>query len=194
MASAARFERIAALRQGIADTYDMAYGLIARQAGTIRLRLCPLRRPENTGAGAALRLTPGQAARGVRFRHAQSARLVRWPRRRNLLHRQSGRLGRDQQVVPHRRWTLLRLAGSAETAHHQAGRQDDDLGAVRLGPFDQRSCIRQYGWQVRPICRAILLGRADVRRRDHPSQCRKSERRVSRRVLPVLGQRTARPA
>ena len=83
------------------------------------------------GAGGALALDAGQAAGGGRLRHAQPARLVRRPGRRGLLHRQPGRLGRDQQALPRRR-----------RASSTAGRTAARRSTPRSRPARRRSGCR----------------------------------------------------
>src|SRR5204863_233654 len=77
------------------------------------------------------------AGRGDRLRDAQPARLVRRPGGRNLLHRQPGRLGGDQQALPPGGRQVLRVAEPGPAAApFEARGQGGRLGAVRLGPVD----------------------------------------------------------
>ncbi len=64
---AVRFERVAALSQGIADTYDMAYGLVRDKRGRFVFGYAPYGDRKIPGAGAALRLTPGKPPEAFAF-------------------------------------------------------------------------------------------------------------------------------
>ena len=63
-----RFDRVAALPHGIADTYDMAYGLARDKQRPLRLRLRPLRQHDD----ARLRRRARARARASRRRRSRS--------------------------------------------------------------------------------------------------------------------------
>jgi glucose/arabinose dehydrogenase/cytochrome c551/c552 len=58
---AARFERVALLPHGIADTYDMAYGLARDKDGNFIYSYAPYANTTMSGSGSALRLKPGKS-------------------------------------------------------------------------------------------------------------------------------------
>ncbi len=64
---AERFERIAALPHGIADTYDYAYGLARDRRGAFVYTFAPYANASMPGAGSALRLVPGRKPEEVSF-------------------------------------------------------------------------------------------------------------------------------
>ena len=180
--AADRFDRVAALPHGVADTYD---GLRPgpRPDRRLRLQLRPVRQQRRCPARAAsCDWSPGKPPRGGRLRDAQPARLVRRAGRRGLLHRQPGRLGRREQALPRRRRPVLRLGPTrprSSTPTKPAGKAGG-LGALRLGPVDQRRRLRPHRRQVRAVRRPVLPGRADVRRGHRPGQRREGERRSTR--------------
>ena len=61
------FVRIAALPHGVADTYDMAYGLVRNKAGQFVFGYAPYADAKLPGAGGALRLTPGKPPEEIAF-------------------------------------------------------------------------------------------------------------------------------
>ena len=61
--TADRFERVAALPHGVADTYDYAYGLVRDQTGGFVLSYAPYANTTMPGSGGVLRLLPGQSVR-----------------------------------------------------------------------------------------------------------------------------------
>ncbi|MFO0822641.1 MAG: hypothetical protein U0792_05890 [Gemmataceae bacterium] len=125
-----KFERVAALPQGIADAYDMGYGLARDKDGRFVFGHAAYGDPEDARGRFRAATETREASRGSRVRTAERTRLVQWQRRRSVLHRQSGRLGRHEQALPRQRGEVLRLAQSRATAaHHEACRQDDRVGA-----------------------------------------------------------------
>jgi hypothetical protein len=62
-----RFERIAPVEQGIADTYDYGYGLVRDKSGAFVFTQAPHADRRLPGAGNALRLVPGQKAKEIAF-------------------------------------------------------------------------------------------------------------------------------
>ncbi|HVK09883.1 MAG TPA: hypothetical protein VM597_14025, partial [Gemmataceae bacterium] len=62
-----RFDRVAALPHGVADTYDMAYGLARDRAGRFVFGYAPYANQTLPGSGGALRLTPGKPVEEVAF-------------------------------------------------------------------------------------------------------------------------------
>jgi glucose/arabinose dehydrogenase len=62
-----RFERVAALPHGVADTYDMAYGLARDRAGRFVLGYAPYANATIPGSGGAIRLTPGKPPEEVAY-------------------------------------------------------------------------------------------------------------------------------
>jgi hypothetical protein len=64
---AERFERAALLPHGIADTYDMAYGLARDREGRFVFSYAPYADAKMTGAGAVLRMKPGKPPEEVAF-------------------------------------------------------------------------------------------------------------------------------
>lgn len=64
---AERFERVAELSHGAADTYDYAYGLARDKTGAFVFSYAPYANASLPGAGSALRLTPGQPPREIAF-------------------------------------------------------------------------------------------------------------------------------
>ena len=139
-----RFDRVAALPHGVADTYDYAYGLVRDRAGGFVLSYAPYANTTMPGSGGVLRLVPGQGAAGGRLRAPQPAGLVRRAGSRGLLHRQPGRMGRDQQALPRARRdgsTASRTRRRQQHADRPAGTAGG-LGPVRLGQVDQRRRLR----------------------------------------------------
>jgi mono/diheme cytochrome c family protein len=61
------FERIAVLPHGIADTYDMAYGLARDKGGNFVFGYAPYANATMPGSGGALRLKPGKPPEEVAF-------------------------------------------------------------------------------------------------------------------------------
>jgi glucose/arabinose dehydrogenase/mono/diheme cytochrome c family protein len=64
---ASRFERVALLPHGIADTYDMAYGLARDKEGNFIYSYAPYASTTISGSGSALRLKPGKPPGEVAF-------------------------------------------------------------------------------------------------------------------------------
>lgn len=64
---AERFDRMFALPHGIADTYDMAYGLVRDKSGAFVLSYAPYANATLPGSGAALRMKPGKPAEEIAF-------------------------------------------------------------------------------------------------------------------------------
>ena len=62
-----RFDRVAALPQGVADDYDYAYGLVRDKAGAFIYSHAPHANATMPGSGGALRLVPGQEPREIAF-------------------------------------------------------------------------------------------------------------------------------
>jgi mono/diheme cytochrome c family protein len=62
-----RFERIAALPHGIADTYDMAYGLARDKEGRFVFGYAPYANQTMPGSGGVLRLKPGKPPEEVAY-------------------------------------------------------------------------------------------------------------------------------
>jgi glucose/arabinose dehydrogenase len=62
-----RFERVAALPQGIADTYDYGYGLVRDRSGAFVYTHAPYADTKMPGAGGALRLLPGNKPQEIAF-------------------------------------------------------------------------------------------------------------------------------
>ena len=61
------FERVAALPHGVADTYDMAYGLARDKAGRFVFGYAPYANATLPGSGGAIRLTPGKPPEEVAY-------------------------------------------------------------------------------------------------------------------------------
>jgi mono/diheme cytochrome c family protein len=62
-----RFERVAALPHGVADTYDYGYGLARDRSGAFVYTFAPYASAHLPGAGSALRLVPGKKPEEVAF-------------------------------------------------------------------------------------------------------------------------------
>ncbi len=62
-----RFDRVFALPHGIADTYDMAYGLARDKSGAFVLSYAPHANATLLGSGGALRMKPGKPAEEVAY-------------------------------------------------------------------------------------------------------------------------------
>jgi mono/diheme cytochrome c family protein len=62
-----RFDRVAALPHGVADTYDMAYGLARDRAGRFVFGYAPYANTSMPGSGGALRLQPGKPPEEVAY-------------------------------------------------------------------------------------------------------------------------------
>src|SRR5262249_37571082 len=62
-----RFDRVARLPHGVADTYDYAYGLVRDRTGGLILSYAPYANTKLPGSGGVLRLAPGQEPREVAF-------------------------------------------------------------------------------------------------------------------------------
>jgi glucose/arabinose dehydrogenase len=60
-----RFDRVAGLPHGVADTYDYGYGLVRDRAGAFVYTYAPYANGRIPGSGAALRLVPGREPREV---------------------------------------------------------------------------------------------------------------------------------
>jgi mono/diheme cytochrome c family protein len=60
-----RFDRVAALPHGVADTYDYGYGLVRDRGGAFVFSLAPYANPHLPGSGGAVRLTPGGELREI---------------------------------------------------------------------------------------------------------------------------------
>jgi hypothetical protein len=61
------FDRVAALPHGIADTYDMAYGLARGRDGRFVIGYAPYANTTMAGSGGAIRLRPGQPPEEIAF-------------------------------------------------------------------------------------------------------------------------------
>jgi hypothetical protein len=64
---ATRFDRVAALPHGVADTYDYAYGLVRDRTGGFVLSYAPYANRGLPGSGGAIRLVPGRPPRELAF-------------------------------------------------------------------------------------------------------------------------------
>jgi hypothetical protein len=62
-----RFDRVAALPHGVADTYDYAYGLVRDRTGNFILSYAPYANTKLPGSGGVLRLGPGPAPQELAF-------------------------------------------------------------------------------------------------------------------------------
>lgn len=62
-----RFDRVAALPHGVADTYDMAYGLARDKAGRFVFGYAPYSNATLPGSGGAIRLSPGKPVEEVAY-------------------------------------------------------------------------------------------------------------------------------
>lgn len=62
-----RFDRVAALPHGVADTYDYGYGLVRDRAGAFVISYAPYANRELPGSGGAVRLIPAQKPREIGF-------------------------------------------------------------------------------------------------------------------------------
>jgi hypothetical protein len=62
-----RFDRVAALPHGVADTYDYAYGLVRDRGGAFVYSYAPYANGHLPGSGSALRLVPGQQPQEFAF-------------------------------------------------------------------------------------------------------------------------------
>src|SRR5262249_58024018 len=62
-----RFDRVAALPHGVADTYDYGYGLVRDKSGAFVFTYAPYANTHLPGSGSALRLIPGNEPRDVAF-------------------------------------------------------------------------------------------------------------------------------
>src|SRR5205807_2412333 len=65
--AADRFERVAALPQGVADAYDYAYGLVRDKTGGFVFSYAQYGDAKLVGAGSAIRLSPGQPPKELAF-------------------------------------------------------------------------------------------------------------------------------
>lgn len=61
------FERMAALTQGVTDSYDYAYGLVRDRSGAFVYSYAPYADTKAAGAGGALRWTPGKPPEEIAF-------------------------------------------------------------------------------------------------------------------------------
>jgi hypothetical protein len=64
---ATRFDRVAALEQGVADTYDYGYGLVRDRSGAFVFTHAPYGNTRLPGSGSALRLVPGKKPQETAF-------------------------------------------------------------------------------------------------------------------------------
>jgi cytochrome c551/c552/glucose/arabinose dehydrogenase len=62
-----RFDRVAALPHGVADTYDYAYGLVRDREGAFVLTYAPYANRHLSGSGGAVRLRPAQAPEEIAY-------------------------------------------------------------------------------------------------------------------------------
>jgi hypothetical protein len=62
-----RFDRVAALPHGIADTYDYGYGLVRDKSGGFVFSFAPYANTQLPGSGGAVRLAPGYKQREIAF-------------------------------------------------------------------------------------------------------------------------------
>jgi cytochrome c551/c552 len=62
-----RFDRVFALPHGIADTYDMAYGLVREKDGAFVLSYAPHANKTLIGSGSAIRMRPGKPPEEIAF-------------------------------------------------------------------------------------------------------------------------------
>lgn len=62
-----RFDRVAALPHGVADSYDYGYGLVRDRTGHFLVSYAPYAHTDLPGSGGALRLRPGSAPEEVAF-------------------------------------------------------------------------------------------------------------------------------
>jgi mono/diheme cytochrome c family protein len=62
-----RFDRVLALPHGVADTYDMAYGLARDKSGAFVMSYAPYADAKMVGAGSAIRMKPGKPPEEVAF-------------------------------------------------------------------------------------------------------------------------------
>jgi glucose/arabinose dehydrogenase/mono/diheme cytochrome c family protein len=62
-----RFDRVAALPHGIADSYDYGYGLVRDRSGAFVYTYAPYANTKLPGSGGALRLVPGQPPQEVAY-------------------------------------------------------------------------------------------------------------------------------
>src|SRR5262249_44289726 len=62
-----RFDRVAGLPHGVADTYDYAYGLVRDRSGGFILSYAPYANTKLPGSGGVVRRVPGQEPREVAF-------------------------------------------------------------------------------------------------------------------------------
>jgi cytochrome c551/c552 len=62
-----RFERVAALPHGVADTYDYGYGLVRDRSGGLVMTFAPYANRELPGSGSAIRLVPGRKPEELAF-------------------------------------------------------------------------------------------------------------------------------
>ena len=62
-----RFDRVAALPHGIADTYDYGYGLVRDKSGDFVFSFAPYANRRLPGSGGAVRLAPGQKPQEIAF-------------------------------------------------------------------------------------------------------------------------------
>jgi mono/diheme cytochrome c family protein len=62
-----RFDRVAALQHGVADTYDYAYGLVRDRSGGFVISYAQYADARLIGAGSAIRLTPGKPPEEIAF-------------------------------------------------------------------------------------------------------------------------------
>jgi glucose/arabinose dehydrogenase len=65
--TADRFDRVAALPHGVADTYDYGYGLVRDKDGAFVFTYAPYANTHMPGSGSALRLVPGKEPREIAF-------------------------------------------------------------------------------------------------------------------------------
>jgi glucose/arabinose dehydrogenase len=62
-----RFDRVAALPHGIADTYDYGYGLVRDRTGSFVFSYAPYANRHLPGSGGAVRLVPGEKPEEIAF-------------------------------------------------------------------------------------------------------------------------------
>ena len=166
-----RFDRVAALPHGVADTYDYAYGLARDKAGRFVLSYAPYANATLPGSGGAIRLRPGKPPEEVAFGMRNPLGWCAGPDGEVFFTDNQGEWVAANKLCHVAEGKFYGFPNPAQRQHatKPAGKAAVWV-PVRLGAVDQRRRLRQHRRQVRPVRRAVLPGRADVRRGDHPGR------------------------
>ena len=130
-----RFDRVAALPHGVADTYDYAYGLVRDRAGDFVFGYAPYANTQHARLRrGACGCTPGQAAEEVAFGFRNPLGWCAGPDGEVFFTDNQGEWVATNKLCHVDRGQVLRLPEPGpEAARHQARRASGGLGARTAG-------------------------------------------------------------